>query len=358
MPLPIDDIIVQPRQSATIPSRMKSLINFIMAPKTKQTTCRNQSSSNYTQCNPSAITSQRLGCLTLILALCRGTDGFPILHQPLLAAGVIQGKSVQDMPSNDSSLLQHVSSKLMPKQETQLQYFRDSSEITPQNTTPLWTKWRNILFPPTSPGMKTNSQEVVDEYLEFLDRRYRRLHETDTKAEKNFSALEWLRQGSSNCKKRIAEELDRDNALYVLGVASLASEKLLQKHQLFPRNRKSQEVDSKTNGFYFDKGIQLATERNKLWYHRVYSVLQSFLVHFVVGLSKVMLFSKPSRHLKALISTMTSGVRMFVNTRLVKNSHDVLDFGSGEKNLARTLAVAFSVCLFLHPGFQFLLTEK
>lgn len=66
----------------------------------------------------------------------------------------------------------------------------------------------------------------VDDYLEFLERRYHRLHDEEDKPEVKFSALKWLRQ-----EEMTLNEEQRDNALYALGVAGLASERLLHKHQ-------------------------------------------------------------------------------------------------------------------------------
>jgi hypothetical protein len=78
----------------------------------------------------------------------------------------------------------------------------------------------------------------VDQYLEFLDKRYHRLHDDDhTVAQKpeptkKFSAWEWL-MDSPEANSSVEEQLRREeDALYILGVAELASQQLLQKHQL------------------------------------------------------------------------------------------------------------------------------
>jgi hypothetical protein len=74
-----------------------------------------------------------------------------------------------------------------------------------------------------------NDQARVDEYLEFLDKRYRRLHDDSPKAAKNqFSALNWLRSGSTDVDTEETSDDQHDNALFVLGVSELASERLLQ----------------------------------------------------------------------------------------------------------------------------------
>lgn len=70
-------------------------------------------------------------------------------------------------------------------------------------------------------------QQSVDLYLEFLDRRYHRLNDDDEppkKTEKKKkSVLDWVGE------KPVSDT--QQDALYVLGVAKLASKQLLQKHK-------------------------------------------------------------------------------------------------------------------------------
>lgn len=93
-------------------------------------------------------------------------------------------------------------------------------------------RWWQSVFQPdnVAPPREDDEQAVVDEYLEFLDKRYKRLHENEKKrpspAPKKFSALGWLTADKSDPVSQQQEE----DALYVLGVAELASERLLQKH--------------------------------------------------------------------------------------------------------------------------------
>lgn len=80
---------------------------------------------------------------------------------------------------------------------------------------------------------ETNQQFVVDKYLESIERRYKRVYQSDTSDDpRGFtSAWSWLTAEKASPKK---EQMQRntDNALYVLGLADLASARLLQKHQL------------------------------------------------------------------------------------------------------------------------------
>lgn len=89
-----------------------------------------------------------------------------------------------------------------------------------------------------------SQQAVVDDYLEFLDRRYHRLYDDHrpSQSESKFSAWKWIMQNGGQ------ESENRDDALHVLGVAELASERLLQKHHLA----------QSSSGANSDKGISPA----------------------------------------------------------------------------------------------------
>lgn len=77
-------------------------------------------------------------------------------------------------------------------------------------------------------------QQNIDEYLEFLDRRYNRLHSNDKKEVRKRSvntAWKWIFDSDSSISKPTSlRESMKQDALYVLGVAELASARLLQKH--------------------------------------------------------------------------------------------------------------------------------
>ena len=98
------------------------------------------------------------------------------------------------------------------------------------------------------------TSKMVDEYLEFLDRRYNRLYSSDSnpssvannhanniKLPMPFSALGWLYQSSTEttiptttAAAASAIHSTNDDALYALGVAGLASQRLLQKRHMAP----------------------------------------------------------------------------------------------------------------------------
>ena len=122
----------------------------------------------------------------------------------------------------------------------------------------------------TARNNHTDSEQFkLDEYLEFIDKRYKRMHgsdygqkvssvslrrqasegskktssrktPSDAKEEDNgiSTAWNWLMQGSSNADEEdcgcdaACQERKRQDALEVLGLAGLASAELLRKHQL------------------------------------------------------------------------------------------------------------------------------
>ena len=125
---------------------------------------------------------------------------------------------------------------------TQLEYrtnsdAADSSVIPPKSSR--W--WSPILF---SSGVKTSSSDdksrAVDDYLEFLERRYHRLHDDEQEQNRpstgstKFSALKWLKQENEVESPEVQQQQQQqqqDDALFVLGVAGLASRQLLSTHR-------------------------------------------------------------------------------------------------------------------------------
>lgn len=92
-------------------------------------------------------------------------------------------------------------------------------------------------------------QQNIDEYLEFLDRRYNRLHYNENDQNKRKSqgrvgvntAWNWIFDTSPDeSQPQCLHQAMHEDALYVLGVAELASARLLQKHQVNQRRKQSQ----------------------------------------------------------------------------------------------------------------------
>jgi len=108
----------------------------------------------------------------------------------------------------------------------------DSSERRQENETFVQTRW----WPFTAISRETvdKESEKVDEYLEFLDRRYHRLHDDEEQQQQpKFSAWKWLMQGAEGEDTMLTAEekqQQQEDALEVLGLAGLASQRLLQKY--------------------------------------------------------------------------------------------------------------------------------
>lgn len=103
----------------------------------------------------------------------------------------------------------------------------DEEDVTEKRPKIQFSLWSNMFLPKqrTEGGDK---QQSVDEYLEFLDHRYHRLHDDEASVappSKRFSAWDWLSDSKEPCDPQRAT----DDALYVLGVSELASKSLLQK---------------------------------------------------------------------------------------------------------------------------------
>ena len=96
---------------------------------------------------------------------------------------------------------------------------------------------------------KRSDQVDLDAYLESIDKRYKRLHGREhrsSRAQKQqqqqqqtySNALSWL-LATEDSSSEAAEQRRQEDGIYVLGLAGLASDRLLQKHHLpKPKNNK------------------------------------------------------------------------------------------------------------------------
>jgi len=272
---------------------------------------------------------------------------------------------------------------------TQLQYSEDSSSDVPLE--PSW--WMKIftasqssasdsstITQTTSSVSESEEQDSVDAYLEFLDRRYRRLHCDDKeegtqkvkaqqdssilKTTKPFSAMDWLMKGNgSNDSDALATtRQEQEDALYVLGVAGLASQKLLQKHHLpTSTNQQSEGASAAT----IDKVVELkeqiddAIEVNevsnetllKTEYTLVVNnvLLPTLRVLYLVQRQKHLLYQKVNRGFRAigtkctngLVGTFSQGPKSFLNT--------LLSIGGGKRNILRTITIGYATVLVFQP---------
>jgi hypothetical protein len=78
-------------------------------------------------------------------------------------------------------------------------------------------------------------QLILDNYLESIDRRYKRLHKDHKRKDHDSDTVKnvaWNFLMNSESVDYVEEQRRQMDAIYVLGLAELASERLLQKHNL------------------------------------------------------------------------------------------------------------------------------
>jgi len=229
---------------------------------------------------------------------------------------------------------------------------------------------------------ENEEQENVDAYLEFLDRRYRRLHSDDKKEEKTqsklqasslsrkgktFSAMDWLTNGGSNNANVLSTTKEQEeDALYVLGVAGLASQKLLQKHHL-PTTRTSTDrsavslekvVELKEqidDAIEINEKQSLKTKMNQL-------VLNNFLlpiirVMYLLQRRKQLFVKMVQQTVAAVATKATDGVVNTLSQGPKSVLNTILAIGGGKTNILRTVAVGYATIILFRPLLQLVFAE-
>jgi hypothetical protein len=119
---------------------------------------------------------------------------------------------------------------------------------------------------------KEQKQYVLDDYLESIDRRYKRLHKGDEQAPLKVkkssdnsggftNALQWLTAKNSDSVSETEEQRRQEDAIYVLGLADLASTRLLQKHHLpVPQSKMNKSVVIDINSSLVSESVSAAAE--------------------------------------------------------------------------------------------------
>lgn len=293
-------------------------------------------------------------------------------------------------PLSSPTLLSRVRTKQQPSSTlTQLQFSDDSS-----SNVPLEPSWWRKLFPasqssaspssiitrPTTSITKVDEQENVDAYLEFLDRRYRRLHCDDKKEEKTksklqqgssesktakpFSAMDWLIKGNgSNDPDALTTTWEQqEDALYVLGVAGLASQKLLQKHHL-PTTMNQQSIDKVVElKEQIDDAIEvnevstsLKSELNTLVLNNI--LLPIVRVLYSVQSQKHLLLQIIQNGAKAVATKATNGVVDIFSQGPKSVANTLFSIGGGKQNILRTVSVGYATILVFRPLLHAIFAE-
>lgn len=238
---------------------------------------------------------------------------------------------------------------------TRLQY-RDGSDESDSTSR---FGWFNTIFS-NSHQDEANEQDSVDEYLEFLDKRYRRLHtEEQEEPAKPFSAINWLKQGSPTRNDMIATQQQEEDALYVLGVAGLASQKLLHRHHL--------QVEGSGNTAVADPPASHGSKMDFVDADIVPSgPVQVLIKRVLVPLIRVLYISQRrkeifvSNQLQRVRSVSTSALRSMGKTFAqgpINVIRTLLDLGGGKRTVTVTLTTLATVFLVLQPILQAAMTE-
>jgi len=227
--------------------------------------------------------------------------------------------------------------------------------------------WRSVFHKPAPTSPEDEEQQVVDEYLEFLDKRYKRLHEKERKkpepAPKKFSALGWLTADKSDLISQQEED-----ALYVLGVAELASERLLQKHhtalQQHKRKEPIQEIE-KEQKVVIDAVVETETVDDDTVVAKVESseARKALMFATLAEAGRKVLKSVSVRR-KALIAfqekQVVAALLLAFKTALdapIKATKLFWNLGGGKRTIALTASAFITAFLVVRPVAQAVLSE-
>jgi hypothetical protein len=230
--------------------------------------------------------------------------------------------------------------------------------------------WSPFLF---SSGVESSSggdkNRAVDDYLEFLEKRYHRIHDDDDRKQDSsppstgtkFSALKWLKQGDdagAADSPEAQQHLQQDAALYVLGVAGLASQQLLLKHHArgagvaAPRRLAASVAASIGQLSALDKAAATDLE--------VVDVLSALLDRLKplarqVTIRRKLLIRYQARQLNALAALFAKALALGP----AKAATALWRMGGGRKNVAVTLTAMAAFTVFvIRPLAEFLLASQ
>ena len=299
----------------------------------------------------------RLAWLSLILSLATRASAFQSSGgKPLAMVRTKSPGSFDNHHFGKEQLSRRASSV-----STRLQYRdgEDDPSVTIGASSAGSSWWGSIFSSQPAVG----EQDVVDDYLEFLDRRYRRLHsnEKEEENEKNkpFSAINWLLQGSSKQNDEVVSRQQQDDALYVLGVAGLASEKLLQKHALHVETkRETKAVKEEYSDAIYEYTVDVTAESESASVVFIKKIVVPILrVIYITQRRKEIFINTQLRRLAHVLSTGTRSAARAVIRGPLTTTKAMLELVGGKKNVVRTLALVSTVLLLLRPVLKAALTE-
>lgn len=204
----------------------------------------------------------------------------------------------------------------------------------------------------------TGQQDVVDDYLKFLDKRYNNLHNSEKKREPTLSVWKWLTNGADteeSSEWNVPRVDAHEDSLYVLGVANLASRKLLQKHQTTSKHLR--DVINKTVVEENQKvtPIPELVNYNEVSSTKIFSSTKSLSPLLArVTVFRRMLLQYQTFKMREMIAKIALGIRFGV-PRVAKL---LFELGGGKRMVALTLTgVAGLMLLVIRPTVEAIVSE-
>ena len=266
--------------------------------------------------------------LTMIVALVPpGIAAFSEVHsKPQMKVGLSNS-----VPAGAPACEPRSSRSKTRQSMTQLQY-RSGAEHEQKQASGSW--WTSLWGEPSS---------AADDYLEFLDKRYSQILDTNTEEANegaSFSIMKWLHtpQQKETEPERVKER--ESDALYVLGISKeLASEKFLQRHHMHSPQGSPSTSSSLSEAIVTDAEIVESTPTH------VSAVVTVFRM---VAKRREQLLQKQSNGVRLalayIVQTLRSGP-----ARASQALRKLYAAGGGKKSLAMTVAAVAALSILLRP---------
>ena len=290
-----------------------------------------------------------LASLSIVLSLAASASAFQSTResQVSLAAAKKHVLASTGMRTRSRTVLSH---RRDPSMSSRLHY-RDGTDESDEASR---FGWLNTIFA-SSQQADDSEQQFVDEYLEFLDRRYRRLHnEEGEENPKPFSALSWLKQGSPSRNDAMVTPQQQEDALFVLGVAGLASRKLLQKHHLH------MDADSAVVASHVSTMEVLDADISPSGPFRVLikSVLVPMMrVLYIAQRQKDIFLRNQMRQMRKFVAGALRITGKTVTEGPLNAARAVIEIGGGKKTIAMTFTTLATMLILLRPVLRAVMTE-
>ena len=311
-----------------------------MGPSSKETT-----SSNKLRCSR----LPQIGKFSLLLSLATRATAFHSASPEPLAM-----LKRRDLRSTSTYFYRITNRPQKAPTSTHLRYRDGSEDSSSTKESVVRSNWWNGLF--SSQSDTGNGQDSVDEYLEFLERRYNRLHEDNE--ERPFSAMNWLLNGSEKGGEIPASHQQKEDALYVLGVAGLASQKLLQKHPHLQHAKQVSDISRPPAPIAALDTIVTTAEDVTFGHLVIKSVLVPLVkvLYFVHRQKQIFLDVQLNCLKRYAVRATRRAIRSLLYAP-VKITKSIIELGGGKGSVASTIALASAILVLLRPLLQGLLSE-